>query len=65
MKPGGEPDPLRYLEPDQLVADRARPLAQALLSRRASVGLWALRVLVLVLGAMVVVTFISQLSPGR
>ncbi len=55
MKPGGGPDPLRYLEPDQL----------ALLSRRACVGLWALRVLVLVLGAMVVFTFISQLSPGR
>jgi hypothetical protein len=62
VNPGDEPDPLRYLEPDQLVADKSRPLARAHLSRRARIGLWALRVLAVGIGAMVVYTFVSQLG---
>jgi hypothetical protein len=37
-------------------------LPRAHLSRRARIGLWALRVVAIVLSAMVVYTFISQLS---
>ena len=55
-------DPLTYLEPDQLQSNRNRPLPRALLNRRATAGLWALRVLVVVLSAMVIYTFISQLG---
>jgi hypothetical protein len=51
-----------YLERDQLVADRARPVPRARLGRRARAGLWALRVLVLVLAALVVYTFVAQLG---
>ena len=55
-------DPCDYLEPDQLRRDRTRPLPRAPLSRAAAAGLWALRVLVLVLGAMVVFTFLHGLG---
>ncbi len=51
-----------YLERDQLVADRTRPVPPARLSRRASAGLWGLRVFVVITSAMVVYTFISQLG---
>lgn len=50
------------LEPDQLVADRARPLPPARLRRGTSAGLWVLRVLALVLTAMVIYTFVWQLA---
>jgi hypothetical protein len=48
-----------YLEPDQLMADTV-PRAQ--LSTRAAAGLWALRIFVIAVGAMVVYTFFSQLG---
>jgi hypothetical protein len=51
-----------FLEPDQLVADKTRPLGRASLSKRATVALWALRVFVLVVGAMVIYTFVAQLG---
>jgi hypothetical protein len=51
-----------YLERDQLVADKSRPLPRARLSARARAGLWALRVFTIVVGAMVVYTFVSQLG---
>lgn len=51
-----------HLEPDQLVADKSRPLPRAPLSRRASLGLWALRVFVVIISAMVVYTFVAQLG---
>ena len=51
-----------FLEPDQLVADKARPLSRARLSGRATAGLWALRIFVLVVSAMVIYTFVSQLA---
>ena len=50
-----------YLERDQLVSDKGRPVPRARLSRRVSVGLWALRVFAFVVSAMVVYTFIAQL----
>ena len=53
---------IEYLERDQLVADRRRPLPRATLGRRASLALWTLRVFVLVLSAMVIYTFVSQLG---
>jgi hypothetical protein len=53
---------VEYLESDQLVERRSHPVPQARLSRRATVGLWALRVFVIVLSAMVLYTFISQLG---
>jgi hypothetical protein len=57
-----EQELIEYLEPDQLVADRARPRPRAVLSARARLGLWALRVFVIVVSLMVVYTFISQLG---
>jgi hypothetical protein len=53
-------DLVLFLEPDQLVADKSRPVPRAQLSRRAKIGLWALRVFVLVVSAMVIYTFVSQ-----
>jgi hypothetical protein len=49
------------LEPGQLTADTAVPVPRAVLSRRARAGLWLLRVFALVVSAMVIYTFISQL----
>ncbi len=51
---------LSYLEPAQLVSGTSRPLKRASLSARAQVALWTLRVFVVVLSAMVVYTFVSQ-----
>jgi hypothetical protein len=51
-----------YLEPDQLVTETSRPVPPASLSGRARAGLWALRVFVTIVSAMVVYTFISQLA---
>jgi hypothetical protein len=62
-EPGPDEEGLvMFLEPDQLVSDRSRPVPRARLSRRANVALWALRVFVLVVSAMVIYTFIAQLS---
>jgi hypothetical protein len=52
---------IAYLESDQLVAERSRPVARAPLSRRASAALWALRAFVVIVSAMVIYTFVSQL----
>jgi hypothetical protein len=51
-----------YLERDQLVEETARPLRRAKLSRPAQALLWALRVAVIVFGAMVAYTFVWQLG---
>jgi hypothetical protein len=51
-----------YLERDQLVADRNRPVPQARLGRRTTAGLWALRVLVVVMSVLVVYMFVAQLG---
>ncbi len=57
-----EEELVMYLERDQLVADRSRPVPRARLGRRAAAGLWALRVFALVLSAMVIYTFVTQLG---
>ena len=50
-----------FLERDQLVADRTRPVAEATLSAPWKVALWALRIFVLVVGVMVIYTFFANL----
>jgi hypothetical protein len=56
-----EDELLMHLERDQFVAETSRPIARAPLGPRASAALWALRVFVLVVGAMVIYTFIADL----
>ena len=60
QRPGGEP--AVFLEPGQLTAAIRRSLPRAQLGRRAMIALWALRVLVIILSAMVLYTFFSQLG---
>jgi hypothetical protein len=50
------------LERDQFVVETSRPVALAPLGARASAGLWALRVFVVLVSLMVIYTFIYQLS---
>ena len=50
-----------FLERDQLVVDTSQPVERLRLSPRMSTALWALRVFVLVVSAMVIYTFVSQL----
>lgn len=50
-----------HLERGQLVTETARPLARAALSTPAAARLWALRVFVVLVGVMVICTFIDQL----
>jgi hypothetical protein len=60
--PGPHPDDLiMHLERDQLVAETFRPVPRAVLSRRMRIALWALRAFVVVVGLMVIYTFVSQL----
>jgi hypothetical protein len=59
----GEPsDPDTRLELDQFVASTSRPVRRAQLGGWAQAGLWALRVAAVVLGAMVIYTFVYQLG---
>jgi len=51
-----------YLEADQLWSETSRPLPRARLGRAATAGLWALRVFAIVLSAMVIYVFFSQLG---
>jgi 4-hydroxybenzoate polyprenyltransferase len=53
---------IAYLESDQLVAERSRPLPRARLGRWSGAGLWALRIVVVVLSALVIYTFVAQLG---
>ncbi len=50
------------LEPDQLVAETFRPLPRASLARSTTIALWALRVFVVIAGAMVIYAFVAELS---
>jgi hypothetical protein len=59
-RPGGEP--AVFLEPGQFTAATQRPVPRAQLGRRAMIALWALRVLVIILSAMVIYTFFTQLG---
>ena len=51
-----------YLEHDQLVADTDRPVPRAQLTTRASAALWILRIFTILVGAMVIYVFFSQLG---
>ena len=50
-----------HLERDQFVVETSRPVPPAPLSPRATAGLWALRVFVVLVSLMVIYTFIAQL----
>jgi hypothetical protein len=56
-----EDELIMNLERDQFVAETSRPVPQAPLSARATTGLWALRVFVVLVSLMVIYTFIDQL----
>jgi hypothetical protein len=56
------PEPETFLEREQLAVDKARPVPRATLSARTNLALWGLRVLVGVLSAMVIYTFVSQVA---
>ena len=52
---------IESLEPDQLVAAVAKPLPRLQLSRTVRIALWAVRIFVLIISALVVYTFIVKL----
>jgi len=56
-----EDELIMHLERDQFVAETSRPVPRAVLGVRATAGLWALRVFAVLVGLMVVYTFIDQL----
>jgi hypothetical protein len=56
-----EDELIMHLERDQFVAETSRPVPRATLSARATAGLWALRVFVVLVSLMVIYTFIEQL----
>ena len=62
----GEPDTdlIRALEPDQLVVAVHHPVPRRQLSTRVKVGLWALRVFLLVISAAVIYTFVVGVVKG-
>jgi hypothetical protein len=60
-EPSEDEELVMYLERDQLVSDRSKPVARASLGRRATQALWALRIFVVVVSFMVIYTFIAQL----
>ena len=62
----GEPEEglIEYLEPDQLVEAMESSVPRRSLGRPAQMGLWALRIFVLVLAALVAFTFISGIVHG-
>ncbi len=57
----GDDELIEFLEPDQLSADTRRPVPRARLSPRVRAALWALRIFTLLVGAMVIYTFVQQL----
>jgi hypothetical protein len=56
-----EDELIMHLERDQFVAETARPVPLAALSGSTVAGLWALRVFVVLVSAMVIYTFIVNL----
>lgn len=61
-EPMSEEELVGFLERDQLVADRSRPVPRVHLGPRAAAGLWILRVFALIVTGLVVYTFVSQLT---
>jgi hypothetical protein len=62
----GEPDEdlIDSLEPDQLVGSINRPVPRRRLSRRAGVGLWGLRIWLVVVAGMVIYVFVAGVVRG-
>jgi hypothetical protein len=60
--PNDHEELIEFLEADQLVTERSRPLERRILDRRVAVALWALRVFVIVVGVMVIYTFFARLG---
>jgi len=56
-----EDELIMHLERDQFVAETSRPVPRAVLSARATAGLWALRVFVVLVSLMVIYAFFDQL----
>ena len=56
-----EDELIMHLERDQFVVETSRPVPRAPLSARATAGLWALRVFVVLVSLMVIYTFVDQL----
>jgi hypothetical protein len=56
-----EDELIMHLERDQFVVETSRPVPRAALSARATAGLWALRVFVVLVSLMVIYTFIDQM----
>lgn len=56
-----EEEMIMFLERDQLMSDRRRPLPPAEIGTRAHLALWTLRIFVLIVGLMVIYTFCAQL----
>jgi hypothetical protein len=52
---------IMHLERDQFVAATSQPVAPAPLSLRAKLGLWALRIFVVLVSIMVLYTFVDRL----
>ncbi|HEY5318992.1 MAG TPA: hypothetical protein VIJ20_13475 [Solirubrobacteraceae bacterium] len=52
---------VEFLERDQLVLDTSRPVDRMVLSGPVRAALWAFRVFVMVVSAMVIYAFVSQL----
>jgi len=61
MTPAEAQELIMHLERDQLVAETDRPLPRARISRRAVALLWALRVAVVIVSAMVIYVFVVNL----
>jgi hypothetical protein len=49
------------LDRERFLAETSRALPRLALSRRATIGLWGLRVFVVLVGLMVIYTFVEQL----
>jgi len=60
-RPGAGDDLVMFLEPDQLVADRRRPLPRARVSRGLAAFLLFARIAVTVFAALAIYTFAAQL----
>jgi hypothetical protein len=60
-EPSEDEELIMYLERDQLVSDRSKPVARAPLGRGATRALWVLRIFVVAVSFMVIYTFIAQL----
>lgn len=60
--PSDEEETIMFLERDQLVSGRRVHVPPADLGLTAQAALWALRIFVLVVSAMVIYTFIAQLG---